>query len=77
MEDKFNYINEHIARKAKEQGLKSIEELTKLLDYLDNNSNYDYNQLKRAIAESVTIIDTKLLKLIYEKFPKLDDLKEL
>lgn len=70
-------MNEHIARKAKEQGLKSIEELTKLLDYLDNNSNYDYNQLKRAIAESVTIIDTKLLKLIYEKFPKLDDLKEL
>lgn len=69
-------MEKECAIEARECALKSITELSRLLDVCRGRcSDDDYERLRKGVGLSIGRIQTDVLDVIYATHPDLDDLK--
>ena len=69
-------MTKEAATKIRDMALKAIADLSELLREAKGNcSAKEFDPLLRAVADSISLIDTDILFPIYSQYPDLDDLK--
>jgi len=69
-------MTKQAATQIRDMAIKAIADLSALLKGADGNcSAKEYENLRRAVANTIALIDKDILWAIYSQYPDLDDLK--